>query len=229
MWGGWDDVDTFIRKIQAGYGTGTGGNVSYNEFSIDCVTGTSCTGLVSRAWHLNRKYTLNYPQYPEIKEQFHRIIHDIEGVDFVNHKTKMLKKGDAFINKTHIILFVYETRNGTVMVMDSRFNGVSFRETSWKELARNDYKAIRYNNIMEVSNPKGPIANPIVIKSDDFPISIENNTRDFVSMEFDRYTIDQSFDEQGPEIIYNFQMKSKNKVQIFFQSFPSFFNIFIAF
>ena len=177
MWGGWDDVDTFIKKIKTGYGTGTGGNVSYIEYSKDCVTGTSCTGLVSRAWHLNHKYTLNYPQYPEVKEQFHRITHEIEDVDFEENNTNMLKKGDAFINAWHIILFVYETRNRTPMVMDSRLNGVSFRETSWRELARDGYKAIRYNNIKEVSNPSGTINNPIIINSNDFPYKNKNNTR----------------------------------------------------
>lgn len=215
MWGGWDDLDDFLAKIASGHGTGTGGNVSYLEYPKDCVTGTSCTGLVSRAWHLNRKYTLNYPQHPEIKEQFHRITHDIEGVDFLNHKTDMLKKGDAFINKGHIILFVYETRDRTPMVIDSRSKGVSFRETSWRELHNIGYKAIRYNNIKETSNLTGTIYNPIPINSDDFPISLNNNTRDFVSMEFDRYSIDPNFNEQGPEIIYKLEMKSKKDINIY--------------
>ncbi len=215
MWGGWDDVDDFLNKIAAGHGTGTGANVSYKAYSKDCVTGTSCTGLVSRAWHLNRKFTLNYPQYPKIKEQFHRITHDIAGVNFSAHKTDMLKKGDAFINSWHIILFVYETRDGTPMVMDSRLSSVSFRATSWRKLAKDGYKAIRYNNIKENSNPQGTISNPIPINSDDFPISLCNNTRDFVSMEFDRYSIDLNFNEQGPEIIYRLQMKSKKEIEIF--------------
>ena len=215
MWGGWDDIDTFLKKISVGHGTGTGGNISYKEFSKDCVSGTSCTGLVSRAWHLNCKYTLNYPQYPEAKEQFHRITFDINDVDFSNHKTETLKKGDAFINGGHIILFIYETRDGTAMVMDSRANGVSFREMSWMELEEGGYKPIRYNNIKNVNNPQGTLSNPIIINFNDLPVSLENNTRDFVSMEFDRYSIAPAFNEQGPEVIYKIQIETKSKVLLF--------------
>lgn len=214
MWGGWDDIDEFMDKIISGHGTGTGGNVSYEEYSKDCVTGISCTGLVSRAWHLNQKYTLNYPDYPEIKEQFYRITYDIANVDFSSNKTDLLKKGDAFINKWHIILFVYETRDGTAMIMDSRSSGVGFRKMSWRKLAENDYKAIRYNNINEINNPLGTIQNPIHIDSDNFPIKLSNNTRDFVSMEFDRYSINPNFNEQGPEVIYELQVKSKSDIDI---------------
>ncbi len=228
MWGGWDDVETFLKKVAEGYGTGTGGFVHYededpsnerdDDYSRECVTGTSCTGLVSRAWNLNRKYTLNYPQYPEVLEQFHRITYDIEGVDFLAHKTDMLQKGDAFINKRHIILFVYETRDKTAMVIDSRLFGVSFREASWKELADGGYKAIRYNNIKEVINPQGTMNNPILINADKLPFSDENNTRDLVSMEFDRYSVASVFNEQGPEVIYKLQVNSKKTFGIYLES-----------
>ena len=32
MWGGWDAIDDFKTKIADGYGTGTGGGLTYEEF-----------------------------------------------------------------------------------------------------------------------------------------------------------------------------------------------------
>lgn len=168
---------------------------------------------------MNRKYTLDYPQYPHIKEQFHKITQDIAGVSFWGPETDKLKKGDAFINSAHIILFVYETRDGAAMVMDSDLDGVKFRKMSWRKLGIYQYKAIRYNNIKEVSNPPGTIAEPVPVSSDDFPVSLHNNTRDFVSMEFDKYSVDPTINEQGPEVIYKLQMKSKKKIAICIDEF----------
>ena len=85
-WSGWDTVEDFLKKIKAGYGAGTGGGSgTYNNYSINDVIGISCTGLVSRAWHLRNKYTLNYPN-PNIRRKFQEITHDIEGIDFGNNQ-----------------------------------------------------------------------------------------------------------------------------------------------
>ena len=126
-WGGWDTVEDFVDKIEQGYGTGTGGGGNYyRTFSINEVTGISCTGLVSKAWHLEKKYTLNYSS-PTIPRKFQEISHYIENIDIKNHNIKSLKKGDAFINVHHVILFVYESKDGKLKVIDSSAPGVRFR------------------------------------------------------------------------------------------------------
>ncbi|MCP5103594.1 MAG: hypothetical protein GY950_09455 [bacterium] len=214
-WGAWDDVSTFVKKIKAGYGAGTGGGEHvYDNFSSDCVTGISCTGFVSRAWHLKEKHNLNYPDHPEIKNQSFLISHDLVDVDFQKRQTQTLKKGDAFINKTHIIMFIYETRDGKVMIMDSVSKGVSFDKLSWSYMVKNEYKAIRYNNIKEIANPPGTTTNPIIINGNDLPFTRGGNTRDIVSMEFDRYPVSPGENEQGPEDIYQLRLDSPNAISI---------------
>ncbi len=211
-WGGWNNIDDFLEKIDADYGTGTGGGAdTYEHYSIDCVVGVSCTGFVSRAWHLYQKYTLCYPN-PDIPRKFCEICQEIEGVDFVNRQVDALKKGDAFINDYHTILFVYETRDGKPMVMDSSIEGVHFRQLTWDYLASQGYKPIRYDNITETTNPVGTIVNPIVIDSDALPFTHDGNTRDVVSMEFDRYSAAATLLQVGPEAVYELQMKSSGTV-----------------
>ncbi|OQX95736.1 hypothetical protein B6I21_03905 [candidate division KSB1 bacterium 4572_119] len=201
-WGGWDNIEDFTDKIEQGYGTGTGGYVSYLDYPFSCVVGISCTGFVSRAWHLDSKYTLNYPDRPDIVRKFNRITQPVSGVDFGNQVMENLKKGDAFINAGHIILFVYENRSGYPMIMDSSLEGVRFQQLSWNYLANNGYEAIRYNNIQDVANPLGTKANPIIFQTEDLPFRHEGNTRDVVSMEFDSYATAPEINEQGPENIF---------------------------
>ncbi|UCG52124.1 MAG: hypothetical protein JSW58_00800 [Candidatus Latescibacterota bacterium] len=211
-WGGWNDIDDFLKKIEEGYGTGTGGGADvYANFSIDCVVGVSCTGFVSRAWHLYEKYTLCYPD-PDIQRKFCEITHDIDGVNLEMHQVDGLKKGDAFINDVHTILFVYETREGNPTIMDSSFEGVRFRQLTWAYLASEGYKAIRYNNIKEVSNPRGTLTNPIAVNSDEFPFIHEGNTRDLVSIEIDRYSAAPTIVQAGPEVVYQLEIKSPGTV-----------------
>lgn len=211
-WGGWDTVEDFLQKIAEGYGTGTGAYVSYIEYPFECVTGVSCTGLVSRAWHLEEKYTLTYPDRPDVPNQFHEITHPIPGVDLGNRKTDNLKKGDAFMNATHIILFVYETRDGIPMVIDSRQDGVRFRREFWDILFAQGYYALRYNNIQEEQNPEGTRENPISIQS--LPYTHEGNTCAVLSMEYDRYSVDMSVNQQGPEVIYQLRLDNSATVCI---------------
>jgi len=213
-WNGWNTVEEFIQKIEQGYGTGTGGYVNYEDYPFDCVVGVSCTGFVSRAWHLNYKYTLNYANRPDIVRKFCRITQPIENIDFLKHKTENLKKGDAFINNYHIILFVYENRNGKPMIMDSSYEGVRFRQLNWDNLAYDGYQAIRYNNIKEVTNPLGTRTNPISIPADNSPYIDEGNTRDVVSMEFDSYSSAPEINEQGPEVIYQLQLNTTGTINI---------------
>ena len=213
-WGGWTDIEEFMQKIEEGYGTGTGGGAgTYENYSIDCVVGVSCTGLVSRAWHLNQKYTLCYPD-PDIPRKFCEIAREIDDVDFGNHYAGDLKKGDAFINDYHTILFVYETRAGNPYIIDSSIEGVRFRQITWGYLATEGYKAIRYDNITDVTNPPGTIDNPIIIDSDEFPFVHGGNTRDVVSMAFDRYAIDPGSIQVGPEIIFELQIKTAGTITI---------------
>lgn len=213
-WNGWNSIEEFIDKIAQGYGTGTGGYVNYENYSIDCVVGVSCTGFVSRAWHLDYKYTLNYTNYPDSIRKFCQITQPVDNIDFLTHKTNNLKKGDAFINDTHIILFVYETRDGQPMIMDSSYEGVQFRNISWDYLAYYGYQAIRYNNIKEVTNPTGTKNNPISIPTDNFPFTHQGNTRDVVSLEFDSYSMAPETNEQGPEYIYQLQVDSTKTIMI---------------
>ena len=212
-WGGWDNIEEFTEKIEQGCGTGTGGNVDYSHIPFECVTGISCTGFVSRAWHLDNKYTLNYSN-PEIEKKFQEITHNVSGVNFYNQQTSNLKKGDAFINSQHIILFIYETRDGHPMIMDSSFEGVKFRQISWSYLANNGYIAIRYNNINDESNQQGTKQNPIIINSDNFPFTDIGNTRNIISMEFDNYSSSSNKNEQGPEVVYQLQLNSSGTIKI---------------
>jgi len=211
--GGWDTVSTFLSKVAAGYGTGTGPE-TYKNYPFECVTGISCTGLISRAWHLNQKYTLTYPDQPDVPRQFHEITKKVCDIRFLYHQYSNLKKGDAFINRTHIMLFMYENKDGSPMVMDSSVKGVRFRKKSWFELWVSGYLPIRYNNIRDDINPLGTINNPIVIDSESFPFIHDGNTRNVVSMEFDRYSAAPAVNQQGPEVIYKLKMKSSAKVSI---------------
>jgi hypothetical protein len=211
-WGGWNDVDDFLQKIEQGYGTGTGGGSdTYSDYSIDCVAGVSCTGFVSRAWRLNEKYTLCYPD-PDIPRKFCEITDAIEGVDFARRQVDALRKGDAFINDYHTILYVYQTRDGKPVVMDSSYPGVRFRKLTWGYLASEGYTAIRYRNIVETAAPPGTIANPIVVRSDTFPYQGRGNTRDVVSMEFDRYATAQAVSQVGPEVVYRLELTTPGTV-----------------
>ncbi len=212
--GGWDTPDEFLSKIAQGHGTGTGAPEAYQAHSSDCVTGISCTGLVSRAWHLNHKYTLTYPDWPDVPRQFHEITQLLIDVGLQSHKTSSLKKGDAFLNRSHIILFVYETRDSSPMIIHSSTEGVRFEKITWHYLWSHGYIPIRYNNIRDDINPSGTIDNPITLDSDDFPCTLEGNTRDVVSMEFDCYSIAPSINQRGPEVVYRVRLRSSGTILI---------------
>ncbi len=200
-WGGWTELDDFLDRVSRGWATGTGGYITWETIPFDCVVGVSCTGLVSRAWHLDNKYTLNYDD-PEIPRQFGEITHVIEGVDLSARKVSALKKGDALINKYHVVLFVYETIHGMAMIIDSSYPGVRFRPVSWYDLAADGYTAIRYNNIVDDRDPSGTISNPIELEAGGMDLLVGGNTRDFVSLEFHNYSIAPSSRQPGPEMIY---------------------------
>jgi len=200
-WGDWTDIEEFQMKIEAGYGTGTGGYVDYEDYPFECVVGISCTWLVSRAWKLNDKYTLCYDN-PDIPRKFCEITTVIDGVDFASVQTEGLRKGDAFINDYHTILFIYETRGQQAMVIDSSSPGVKFRKTSYITLASEGYIPIRYDNIIDETVPAGNIAHPIEIIEDALPLELEGNTRDPVSMEIDFYVNSSPGIQWAPEVIY---------------------------
>jgi hypothetical protein len=200
-WGDWTDVDDFLAKISMGYATGTGGGLTYETIPFDCVVGVSCTGLVSRAWHLNHKYTLNYAD-PDIPRKFQEITHTIDGVDIGAGQVSALKKGDALINQYHVMLFVYETPDGIPMIIDSSYEGVRFRPVTWGALAAEGYTAMRYNNIVEDDDPSGTTANPAILELDAHDVSVTGNTRDAVSLEFHRYSPEPESSQSGPEVTY---------------------------
>ncbi|UCC73617.1 MAG: hypothetical protein JSV86_03375 [Gemmatimonadota bacterium] len=207
-WGGWTDVEDFLAKIALGYATGTGGGLSYETIPFDCVVGVSCTGLVSRAWHLDHKYTLNYPD-PDIPRKFQEITHVIEGVDIAAGKVSGINKGDVLINEYHVMLFVYETTDGIPLIIDSSTEGVRFRPVPWSVLAADGYAAIRYNNIVEDNDPPGTASNPIVLEPGQLEMSVEGNTRDVVSLEFHRYSVEPAIGQPGPEVIYQITVNSR--------------------
>ncbi len=212
-WGGWDPVDEFLRKVSAGYGAGTGGGAdTYDRFPRECVTGTSCAGLVSRAWRLEHKYTLNYAS-PLIRHKLGEITHAVPGFDPARGAAGDLRKGDVLINRTHVMLFVYETRDRRVMIVDARPPGVAFRAVAWEWLARQGYEALRYNNIHEDDPPAGTAARPIVVDLGagsagraGAPVggswTHAGNTRDVIAMEIDRYAAAPGINQQGPEVVY---------------------------
>jgi len=213
-WGGWTHVDSFVQKVEEGYGTGTGGGAdTYKYFPNDCIVGVSCTGFVSRAWHLYEKYTLCY-QDPDIPRKFCNIAPAIDGVDLGGHQVDALKKGDAFINEYHTILFVYETRSGHAKVMDSSYEGVRFRQLSFASLASDGYVAIRYDNILDDASPLGTIANPIEVDSDDFPFIHKGNTRNVVGLNFDSYSAAPLVSQVGPDVVYALRMRSRGTVSM---------------
>jgi hypothetical protein len=211
-WGGWTELDEFLNKVSQGYATGTSGGITWETIPFDCVVGVSCTGLVSRAWALDNKYTLNYDD-PDIPRKFQEITHEIEGVDLGARKVSGLKKGDVFINKYHTMLFVYETIHGMAMIFDSSFPGVRFRPVSFPDLAADGYTAIRYNNIVENRDPAGSISNPIELTLSGNDCSIDGNTRDVVSLEFHSYSIAPSVREPGPEMIYELNLREAGTLE----------------
>jgi len=213
-WGGWDSIEEFLDRIEKGYGAGTGGGGNYyRNFSKNDVTGISCTGLVSRAWYLEHKYTLNYSS-PFTRRKFQEISHDLKNVDFKNNKIESLRKGDAFINVHHIILFVYKRKDGKLRVIDSSTPGVTFRTIKTSYLNKNGYKAIRYNNIIETEDPQGTINNPIKINELTQTFIADGNTRDIVSMEFDSYSSDPKSSQVGPEVIYELNISQSGNIEI---------------
>jgi hypothetical protein len=213
-WGGWTHVDSFVQKIAEGYGTGTGGGSdTYKDFPNACIVGVSCTGFVSRAWHLNEKYTLCYDD-PDVERKFCNIAQPIDGVDLGSHQVDALKKGDAFINEYHTILFIYETRSGHAKVMDSSYEGVRFRQMSFASLAMDGYVAIRYENILDDVDPPGTMTNPIVIDSDAFPYIHKGNTRNVVGMNFDSYADAPLVSQVGPDVVYELRMRSRGVISM---------------
>ncbi len=76
------------------------------------------------------------------------------------------------------------------------------------------YTAIRYNNIRGEINPPGTTENPIIIDSDSFPYTNAGNTRDVVSMQFDRYSVAPEMNQQGPEVIYQLRLRLPGAVSI---------------
>jgi hypothetical protein len=210
MWGGWDTVREFLDKLKKGYACGPS-KLKIRDYP-DCVTGISCTGLISRAWKLQQKYRLNMPHLPHVERQLKEISENVKEVDLVEKRTVNLKKGDALLNRTHIVLFVYETRDKEVMIFDSNKSGVSFRKTDWNYLAFAGYTAIRYNFIKEVNNPQGTSNNPILIDSHSFPFVHKGNTRDVVSLEFDSYSNCPKSNEKGPEVIYKLILKKPGTI-----------------
>jgi hypothetical protein len=212
-WGGWTELDVFLEKVELGYATGTGGGVTWETIPFDCVVGVSCTGLVSRAWHLDNKYTLNYND-PDIPREFHEITHVIEGVDLGAREVSDLRKGDALINKYHIVLFVYETVYGMAMIIDSSYPGVRFRPVSWYDLASDGYVAIRYNNIVEERDPAGTVSNPIDITWGGNRLDVRGNTRDVVGLEFHKYSCAPTSRQPGPELIYLYEVREEGTLEV---------------
>ena len=107
------------------------------------------------------------------------------------------------------MLFVYETIHGMAMIIDSSFQGVRFRPVSWYDLADDGYTAIRYSNIVENGDPSGSILNPIELPVGEFDHSIDGNTRDVVSLEFNSYSIAPSSRQPGPEVIYELNIQEE--------------------
>ncbi len=211
-WGGWTELDEYLDKVSRGWATGTGGGLNWETIPFDCVVGVSCTGLVSRAWHLDNKYTLNYDD-PDIPRKFEEITHLVEGVDFASRKVSGLRKGDVFINRYHVMLFVYETIYGVPMIIDSSYEGVRFRPVSWYDLDSAGYTAIRYNNIVEDIYPSGTVSNPIRFLEVPHEISLEGNTRDVVSIRFHSYSIAPSVRQPGPEVVYEVVVKDDGIIE----------------
>ncbi len=232
-WGGWDTVEEFLRKIDEGYGAGTGGGAdTYDRFPRECVTGSSCAGLVSRAWKLEHKYTLDYAS-PRIRRKLGEITRAVAGVDLARGIAGDLRKGDALISATHVIFFVYETRDHRVMVIDARPPGTSFRATTWDWLAQRGYRAIRYNHIVDEPEPAGTCARPIPVPDVEGPGAaraegqgpkgpwvLEGNTRDVVSMEFDRYLTAPEIAQPGPEVVYALALPNPGTVVLTITDFP---------
>jgi hypothetical protein len=213
-WGGWDTIEDFLDKVEKGYGTGTGGGgKGYNLFTKHFVTGISCAGLVSRAWHLKHKYTLNYGKWLFSRE-FQNITHEVPGVDLYRKDLGSIEKGDALINSGHIMLYLYTGRDGNVRVLHSTRPGVIFSSFEVSSLISNGYKPIRYNNVEEIDNPSGTVSNPISLHTDKDIQILEGNTRDVVSMELDEYSGCSFGPQTGPEVIYRFELKRAGKIEI---------------
>lgn len=206
-WSGWENIDDFMQKIEEGYGTGTGGYVDYSVLGVplDCFTGVSCTGFVSKVWQLEKKYTLNYGDAVNAP-QFQQISSQISYSD--------LKKGDALINSEHIMLYAYTNRNGTIMIFDSSGEGVLFHPVSWSYLNPRNTIPIRYNRIEEVENEQGTVTNPFVINYSSTQFVHKGNTRNVVSLTFDTYSLIPEKSQLGPECIYQLNINSSSSISI---------------
>jgi hypothetical protein len=100
------------------------------------------------------------------------------------------------------------------MIIDSSGPGVRFHALSWEYLASQGYQAIRYRNILEDDTPSGTATHPVAIDSKDFPLSMDGNTRDVVSMEFDRYSLAPQISQTGPEVVYQLRLRAPGTVEM---------------
>jgi len=126
-WGGMDSLEVFRKRLASGEAAGS----HKAEGSTRCTAGVDCSGLVSLAWRLPRKFSTS----------------DIQTVSTplnVNIFTE-LKPGDV-LNKagSHVVIFSSYNRDGSINVYEAagQQSRVVLTRTRWSRLQ--GYVPLRY-------------------------------------------------------------------------------------
>lgn len=131
-WGGMDDIDRFRKRLASGDAAGS----HKQEGSTTCTAGVDCSGLVSLAWRLPRKFSTS----------------DLARVSTamaVNVYTD-LRPGDV-LNKagSHVVIFSSYNRDGSINVYEAvgQRSRVVLTTTRWSRLR--GYVPLRYAAVVD--------------------------------------------------------------------------------
>lgn len=191
-WGGYDEVDVFIKKVKSGQGAG-----SHRQHGVlPCVAGVDCSGLVSIAWGTAKKHSTS-------------TLHEVsDAIGFDD-----LEPGDA-LNKagSHVVLFAGTREDGVPIFYEAAGGPGKVRlhhHASWSYL--NGYKPLRYKYIQKgKATCEGTVDKPIVIAR--FPFEEQRSMFLACSDAFDRYSCKSEADEGGKEYVYKLDVPKKSRL-----------------
>jgi hypothetical protein len=193
-WGGYKTLEEFEQDLIDGLGAG-----SHSRHGIlDCTTGLDCSGFVSQVWRCGRHTTSNMIE----------VSHPIDGADIL--------PGDAY-NKagSHVVLWVEESPSGQPVFYEATGDPISrtlLREdATWSYLE--GYMPLRLDTL-EDGPPltEGTKDSPIEIRA--FPFEDHNNTALSTESDWDRYACAPDKREEGPEILYTFELTEVGDLNI---------------
>ena len=193
-WGGYKTLEEFEQDLIDGLGAG-----SHSRHGIlDCTTGLDCSGFVSQVWRCGRHTTSNMIE----------VSHPIDAADIL--------PGDAY-NKagSHVVLWVEESPSGQPVFYEATGDPISrtlLREdATWSYLE--GYMPLRLNTLEDAPPlTEGTKDSPIEIRS--FPFTDHNNTALSTESDWDRYSCAPDTREEGPEILYTFELSEAGDLDI---------------